>query len=119
MTLTAEQVAEQRKQAEELLFSGPQKLGFAKGLFFGHFNARLVLPYPEIEPDERATVAQAVADVRRFAETRIIPKTYLSGGSLLCDPSLSAPAKSRRLDDSISCHSLFLSAYPFHTNSMA
>src|SRR5438874_9948182 len=73
MALTPQQLEEQKKQAEELLFSGPQTLGFAKGLFFGHFNAPLVFPYPEILPEERAVVAQAVADVRRFAETRIDP----------------------------------------------
>jgi alkylation response protein AidB-like acyl-CoA dehydrogenase len=71
MALTAEQIAQQKQEAEELLFSGPQTLGFAKGLFFGHFNADLVFPYPEIRPEERATVAQAVADVRRFAEEHI------------------------------------------------
>ena len=49
MALTAEQIDEQKKQAEELLFSGPQTLGFAKGLFFGHFNAPLLFPYPELE----------------------------------------------------------------------
>ena len=48
MALTAQQLEQQKKQAEELLFSGAQPLGFAKGLFFGHFNAPLVFPYPEI-----------------------------------------------------------------------
>jgi alkylation response protein AidB-like acyl-CoA dehydrogenase len=71
MALTPEQIAQQRKEAEELLFSGPQTLGFAKGLFFGHFNAPLVFPYPEIRPEEQAEVAQAVAEVRRFAEEKI------------------------------------------------
>ncbi len=71
MALTPDQLAQQKKEAEELLFSGPQKLGFAKGLFFGHFNAPLVFPYPEIRPEERAEVEQAVAEVRRFAEEHI------------------------------------------------
>src|SRR5437660_6298950 len=71
MALTAEQRAQQQKQAEELLFSGPQTLGFAKGLFFGHFNAPLIFPYPEIKPQERAEVEQAVGEVRRFADERI------------------------------------------------
>ena len=44
MALTAAQIEKQRKEAEELLFSGPQTLGFAKGLFFGHFNAPLLFP---------------------------------------------------------------------------
>jgi alkylation response protein AidB-like acyl-CoA dehydrogenase len=71
MALTAQQIAQQQKEAEELLFSGPETFGFAKGLFFGHFNSSLVFPYPEIKPDEQAVVAQAVSDVRRFAEEHI------------------------------------------------
>src|SRR5262245_10954605 len=71
MALTAEQLAQQKKQAEELLFSGPQTLGFAKGLFYGHFNAPLLFPYPEVPPEERETVEKAVADVRRFAAEKI------------------------------------------------
>jgi alkylation response protein AidB-like acyl-CoA dehydrogenase len=71
MTLTREQIAQQQKQAEELLFSGPETLGFAKALFFGHFQAPLVFPYPEIRPEERDTVAASVAEVRRFADEKI------------------------------------------------
>jgi acyl-CoA dehydrogenase family member 9 len=71
MALTTEQIEQQRKQAEELLFSGPQTLGFAKGLFFGHFNAPLLFPYPELTREEAPIVAQAVADVRRFADEHI------------------------------------------------
>lgn len=71
MALTASQIEEQKKQAEELLFSGPEDIGFAKGLFFGRFQSSLVLPYPELKPQERATVEQAVADVRRFADEKI------------------------------------------------
>jgi alkylation response protein AidB-like acyl-CoA dehydrogenase len=71
MALTAQQIAQQQKEAEELLFSGPETFGFAKGLFFGRFNSSLVFPYPEIKPDEQAVVAQAVGDVRRFAEEHI------------------------------------------------
>src|SRR6478672_3059117 len=71
MAMTKEQLAQQQKQAEELLFAGPQTLGFAKALFFGHFNADLVFPYPEIKPEERAEVVQAVADLRRFADEKI------------------------------------------------
>ncbi len=71
MTLTAAQIEQQKKQAEELLFSGPQTLGFAKGLFFGHFNAPLVFPYPEIKPEERETVEKAVADVRHFVDAKL------------------------------------------------
>src|ERR1700722_8563619 len=71
MALTREQMAEQQKQAEELLFSGPQKLGFAKGLFFGHFNAPLLFPYPELPLALRETVDQSLAEVRRYCDDHI------------------------------------------------
>src|SRR6516162_6240181 len=71
MALTAQEREQQIKEAEELLFSGPQTLGFAKALFFGQFNAPLVFPYTEIKPEEREVVQQAVADVRRYAEEQI------------------------------------------------
>jgi alkylation response protein AidB-like acyl-CoA dehydrogenase len=71
MALTAAQIEKQRKEAEELLFSGPQTLGFAKGLFFGHFNAPLLFPYPQLSQEEQGRTAQAVAEVRKFAEEHI------------------------------------------------
>jgi acyl-CoA dehydrogenase family protein 9 len=71
MTLTAAQIEQQRKQAEELLFSGPEKLGFAKSLFFGRFQAPLLFPYPHLGPREQAETEQAVAEVRRYAAEHI------------------------------------------------
>jgi alkylation response protein AidB-like acyl-CoA dehydrogenase len=73
MTLTAEQLEQQKQAAEELLFSGPQTLGFAKGLFFGHFNAGLLNPYPHIRPDEQRRVEDKVAEVRRYCDEHIDP----------------------------------------------
>jgi acyl-CoA dehydrogenase family protein 9 len=101
MALTAQQIDEQRKQAEELLFSGPQTLGFAKGLFFGHFNAPLLFPYPEIRPEEREIAAKAVAEVRRFADEHIdaaaidrnaeIPQSVVDGLAKLGVLGMTAP----------------------------
>jgi alkylation response protein AidB-like acyl-CoA dehydrogenase len=71
MALTNEQVEQQRKQAEELLFSGPQTLGFAKGLFFGSFNAPLLFPYPQVRPDERPVADRALDEVRRYCDEHI------------------------------------------------
>jgi alkylation response protein AidB-like acyl-CoA dehydrogenase len=70
MPLTAEEIAKQKQQLDEIL-AGPQKMGFAKALFYGHFNAPLIFPYPEIKQEERDTVEQAVAEVRRFAQEHI------------------------------------------------
>ncbi len=71
MALSAAQIQEQKKQAEELLFAGPNKLGFAKGLFFGHFKASLVFPCAEIAPAERPNLEQALTLLRRFALEKI------------------------------------------------
>jgi alkylation response protein AidB-like acyl-CoA dehydrogenase len=71
MPVTAQEREQQIKQVEEVLFSGPQRLGFANGLFFGHFNPAQLYPYPELKAEERDAVAKAVSDVRRFAQEKI------------------------------------------------
>ena len=71
MPVTAQEREQQIKQAEEVLFSGPQKLGFANGLFFGHFNAAQLYPYPQLKPEAREVVAKSVAEVRRFCDEKI------------------------------------------------
>src|SRR5580698_8787372 len=71
MALSAAQIAQQKKQAEELLFSGPEHLGFAKSLFFGHFKAAGVFPYAVLPPADKATVDEAVVKVRAFCEQSI------------------------------------------------
>ena len=73
MALSAAQIAQQKKQAEELLFSGPEHLGFAKSLFFGHFQAGSLFPYPIRPPAEKATLDEAVAKVGQFCEQSIDP----------------------------------------------
>ena len=45
--------AQQVQQAEELLFSGPARAGFAKALFRGEFRGDAIFPYPEL-PETRA-----------------------------------------------------------------
>src|SRR5437763_10386967 len=101
MALTAEQIEQQKKQAEELLFSGPQTLGFAKGLFFGHFNAPLLFPYPELKPEERPAVEMAVSEARQFFEEHVdaaaidrdadIPPDVVAGLSKLGVLGMTAP----------------------------
>jgi alkylation response protein AidB-like acyl-CoA dehydrogenase len=101
MVLTAQQREQQIKEAEELLFSGPQRLGFGKALFFGHFNAPLIFPYPEVKPDEREAVHKAVGEVRRFCEEHIdaaaidrnadIPSDVIAGLAQLGVLGMTAP----------------------------
>ena len=89
MALSAAQIAQQKKQAEELLFSGPETLGFAKSLFFGRFRAGLVFPYPTLKTDEQPVVDEAVAKVRQFCVEHVdgaaidreadIPRSVIDG----------------------------------------
>ena len=71
MALTEQQIEQQKQEAEELLFSGPQTLGFAKGLFFGHFNSPLLFPYPELSKEEAPIADAAVAEVRRYFDEHV------------------------------------------------
>ena len=71
MALSAAQIAQQKKQAEEMLFEGPEKLGFAKQLFFGQIRADHVFPYPVMPPAEKAVVDEAMAKVRQFCNEHI------------------------------------------------
>ncbi len=101
MALTAAQLAKQKKEAEELLFSGPETLGFAKALFFGHFNASLVFPYPALSPETQVSVDQAVAKVRTFVREKIdaaaidrnadIPREVIDGLAELGVLGMTAP----------------------------
>lgn len=70
MALTSAQVAEQKRQVEELL-SDVEKLGFAKSLFHGRVRADLLFPYPTLPPEQQAAAAEATAKVRTFAYARI------------------------------------------------
>src|SRR6202011_876623 len=60
-------------QAEELLFAGPQALGFAKGLFQGHFVADWVFPYPRIAPSEQAELDKTLSELRNFLDADLDP----------------------------------------------
>src|SRR5947209_17993215 len=59
------------QQAEELLFSGPQALGFAKGLFAGHFVSDWVMPYPRIQAAEQAKLDKTLAELRQFLDAEL------------------------------------------------
>src|SRR5580765_1203734 len=54
------------QQAEELLFAGPQALGFAKGLFQGHFVSDWVMPYPRIPEAEQGELDKVLTELRKF-----------------------------------------------------
>src|SRR5206468_1812071 len=53
--------------AEELLFTGPQRLGIAKGLFQGKLVADWVFPYPTL-PEVKSLPA-----IRKFLDEKLDP----------------------------------------------
>jgi alkylation response protein AidB-like acyl-CoA dehydrogenase len=77
------------QQAEELLFGGPQALGFAKGLFQGQFVADWVMPYPRIQAAEQTVLDNTLRELREFLEAELdapaidrqadIPRSVIDG----------------------------------------
>ncbi|MEK6234046.1 MAG: acyl-CoA dehydrogenase family protein, partial [Planctomycetales bacterium] len=67
MSVEEKRVAE----AEELLGDSPESRGFTKSLFFGHYAADRLPPYPDFNDDE---VEQAIAEVERFCQEKIDPE---------------------------------------------
>src|ERR1700719_1749682 len=61
------------QQAEELLFTGPQALGFAKGLFQGHFVSDWVMPYPRIPEAQQGELDQVLTELRKFLNADLDP----------------------------------------------
>src|SRR6059036_2091790 len=61
------------QQAEELLFAGPQALGFAKGLFQGHFVSDWVMPYPRIPAAKQTELDETLTELRKFLDEHLDP----------------------------------------------
>src|SRR4051812_16789627 len=61
------------KEAEELLFTGPQALGFAKGLFLGRFVSDWAMPYPRIPAAQQAELDNSLAEIRQFLDEHLDP----------------------------------------------
>src|SRR3954462_1311263 len=61
------------KEAEELLFTGPQALGFAKGLFLGRFVSYWAMPYPRIPAAQQAELDKSLAEIRQFLDEHLDP----------------------------------------------
>src|SRR2546423_5788107 len=73
MTETEAQRQKEIAQAEELLFAGPQALGFAKGLFLGRFVSDWVMPYPRIPAAQQSELDKAMVEVRGFLDKGLDP----------------------------------------------
>ena len=73
MTETEAQRQKEIQQAEELLFAGPQAVGFAKGLFQGHFVADWVMPYPRIPAAQQTELDQTLTELRQTLDAELDP----------------------------------------------
>src|SRR3982074_1872801 len=73
MTETEAQRQKEIKEAEELLFAGPQALGFAKGLFQGRFVSDWVMPYPRIPAAQQTELDKSMAELRQFLDADLDP----------------------------------------------
>src|SRR5436189_5541851 len=61
------------KEAEELLFTGPQALGFAKGLFLRRFVADWAMPYPRVPAAQQQELDKSIAEAREFLDQNLDP----------------------------------------------
>jgi acyl-CoA dehydrogenase family member 9 len=75
MTVTQTELQKQQiREAEELLFDGPEKKsGFVKELYFGHFNAAAIMPFPEQPDNGRAAGDSMVTKVKRMCIETLHP----------------------------------------------
>ena len=73
-TETELQRQKEMQQAEELLFTGRQELGFAKGLFLGNFVADWVMPYPRLSPAQEKELEAARSEVRAMLDRELDPE---------------------------------------------
>src|SRR5437867_11827362 len=61
------------QQAEELLFAGPQAVGFAKGLFQGHFVADWVMQYDRIPAVQQIELDETLRVLGQFLNDHLDP----------------------------------------------
>lgn len=65
--------AQQKQMAEELIFKEDQKPSFAKMLFFGVFDAKRILPFPKVSPEEEKNTDQFIRDLKVFMDQSLDP----------------------------------------------
>src|SRR3984893_17138892 len=105
-------------QAEELLFAGPQALGFAKGLFLGHFVADWVMPYPRMPAAQQTELDKSLTELRQFLDAELdpveidrqadIPRSVIDGLGRVGVLGLTAPKEYGGRGCSVITHPLYL-----------
>jgi acyl-CoA dehydrogenase family member 9 len=103
MTETEAQRQKEIQQAEELLFTGPQALGFVKGLFQGHFVSDWVMPYPRIPAAQQTVLDRGLKELREFLDAKLdavaidrnadIPREVIDGLGRVGVLGMTAPAE--------------------------
>src|SRR5881628_260913 len=103
MTETEAQRQKEIQQAEELLFAGPQALGFVKGLFQGHFVSDWVMPYPRIAAGQQVELDKTLKELREFLDAKLdavaidrnadIPREVIDGLGRVGVLGMTAPAE--------------------------
>jgi alkylation response protein AidB-like acyl-CoA dehydrogenase len=72
-TATLQQHKKEIDDAERLLFAGKQRLGLAKGLFFGRFIADWIMPYPAMSVEQRTQLERVLPELREFLDETLDP----------------------------------------------
>ena len=103
MTETEAQRQKEIQQAEELLFTGAQALGFVKGLFQGHFVSDWVMPYPRIPAAQQTELNRTLKELREFLDAKLdavaidrnadIPREVIDGLGRVGVLGMTAPAE--------------------------
>jgi acyl-CoA dehydrogenase family member 9 len=70
---TLQQHQKEIDEAEQLLFTSAQRLGLAKGLFFGRFVADWVMPYPALSGEQSAELDAVLPELREFLDETLDP----------------------------------------------
>jgi acyl-CoA dehydrogenase family member 9 len=64
---------QQKRLAEELIFSEPKKSSFAKKLYFGLLDSSQIFPYPKIDKEDKREVDQFLSKVEEFIQKELDP----------------------------------------------
>ncbi len=94
---------DQKKLAEELLFSVEAKASFSKRLFFGVFDEEQVLPYPTVSQEQEKQTNKFLHDLKEFADKHLdpdridrdekIPETVIQGLGKIGALGMTVPKK--------------------------
>lgn len=73
---------QQKKLAEELLFSGTKKPSFAKMLYFGILDTNQIFPYPTISPEEKKHTDEFIDKLNVFLDKELDAKAIDRNASI-------------------------------------